>query len=64
MEPITLKLTLDEVNTVLAALAQQPYLKVAELVYKVRTQGNDQATKAPSDEGLAETAQTEVVSEG
>ncbi|MCG8385657.1 MAG: hypothetical protein MJA30_08965 [Cytophagales bacterium] len=42
MEKISLELTIDEANTILAALGQQPYIKVAELVQKIQGQGASQ----------------------
>lgn len=39
MEKITLQLTVDEANLILAALGQQPYLKVADLIHKIQEQG-------------------------
>ena len=50
MEEVTLQLTLDEVNKVLAALGNLPYLKVTELIDKVRAQGNAQLNAAASAE--------------
>lgn len=38
MDEYNLKLTEAEVNAVLAALAQQPYYAVADLIHKIRGQ--------------------------
>lgn len=38
MQEYELKLTEEEVNAVLASLAQQPYYAVAELIDKIRGQ--------------------------
>ena len=39
---IKLDLTLDEVNIVLNALSNRPYIEVAELVGKIKTVGENQ----------------------
>jgi hypothetical protein len=44
---IEIKLTVNEVNAILLALAKQPYETVAQLIEKVRTQAIPQV---PSDE--------------
>ena len=41
-QEITLKLTVNEVNVILAALSKLPYDQVFELVAKVKTQGENQ----------------------
>lgn len=42
MQEIVLKLTLGEVNAVLFALSEKPYKDVADLIDKIRCQGNEQ----------------------
>ncbi len=42
---ITLKLSVDEVNIILNALANRPYGEVADLVYKIKTEGEKQINK-------------------
>lgn len=50
MENIKIELTIDEANVVLAALGQQPYLKVADLINKIQGQGAAQLQQVPSKE--------------
>ena len=47
MENIKLNLTIDEANTILASLGQQPYIKVVDLIQKIQRQG---ASQLDSDE--------------
>lgn len=49
-QEIVLKLTVAEVNTVLAALSKLPYDQVYSVIDKVKTQGQAQINDAP-DEG-------------
>ena len=42
MQEITLKLTLEEVNTILTALGTQPYTDVYQLVNKIQAEGSSQ----------------------
>lgn len=42
--PITLTLTLDEVNLILTTLAGEPYRTVADVIVKVRTQALEQVS--------------------
>lgn len=42
MDTITLEFTIEEANTILAALGQQPYLKVADLIRKIQGEGSVQ----------------------
>ncbi len=42
MENIALELTVEEANTILAALGQQPYIKVADLIQKIQSQAASQ----------------------
>jgi len=57
MENIKLELTVEETNAILAALGQQPYIKVADLIQKIQRQGASQLnsgkaenlTKKPKD---------------
>ncbi|MGB3463737.1 MAG: hypothetical protein WBA74_00630 [Cyclobacteriaceae bacterium] len=39
---ITLNLTPEQINQVLNALAQQPYIQVHELIHTIRQQGEEQ----------------------
>lgn len=50
MEKIKLEITLEEANTILAALGQQPYLKVADLIQKIQGQGAAQLNGTPAAE--------------
>lgn len=51
MERIKIELTVDEANLILAALGQQPYLKVVDLIQKIQGQGAAQlnASSEPAD---------------
>ncbi|WP_340200030.1 hypothetical protein [Ascidiimonas sp. W6] len=49
METIKLELTLDETNTILAGLGQQPYIKVVDLVQKIQQQGASQLKTSASE---------------
>ncbi len=42
MEPIELKLSLDEVNQILEALGQQPFIKVHQVIAKIQQQATEQ----------------------
>lgn len=42
METINLSITVDEANAILAALGQQPYIQVADLIHKIQTQASTQ----------------------
>lgn len=42
MEELNLKLTITEVNTVLEAMGQLPYLRVYELITKIQMQAQEQ----------------------
>lgn len=67
MEQIKLELTLDEVNNILAALGQQPYIKVAELIQKIQQQGASQLkgqTPLPAKNGKDLTNQAVVTENG
>lgn len=46
MQPITLSLTLDEVNTVLEGLGQMPYVRVHLLIAKLQQQASAQLERA------------------
>lgn len=41
---IKLNLTVEEINFVLNILAERPYNEVADLIMKIRQQGNEQVT--------------------
>ncbi len=42
MQPIELNLTLDEINQILEALGQQPFVKVHQLIAKIQQQATQQ----------------------
>jgi len=50
MNEITIKLSLDNVNKILAALGQMPYQSVFELVEDIRTQVVPQIQQQPAAE--------------
>lgn len=39
---IKLELTVEEVNLILSVLQEQPYMKVAPLIVKIKTEGDRQ----------------------
>lgn len=43
---ITLQLTAEQINTVLNALAQQPYIQVHELIHSIQEQTMPQVEQA------------------
>lgn len=45
---ITLNLTVNEINTVLKCLGAQPFVEVAELIVKIKKQGESQLDQQPS----------------
>jgi hypothetical protein len=45
MEKAQLTLTIDEINKVLTALGQQPYMQVFELITKIQVQVTEQLNK-------------------
>ncbi len=49
METITLELTIDETNTILAGLGEQPYIKVVDLIQKIQQQGASQLETSTSE---------------
>lgn len=49
MEKLKIEITVEEANIVLAALGQQPYVKVADLIQKIQRQGADQLQKGSPD---------------
>lgn len=46
---VTLTLNLDEINGIMAALGQGPYVQVAELVTKVRDQAGAQLAQLQAE---------------
>ena len=55
MQKIELKLTIDDINKVLIALADMPYKNVADLVEKIRKQAEIQiATTASAIDNVME----------
>lgn len=49
MSEIKLKLSVDEVNLVLEALGNMPYVRVYELVNKLKEQAYIQLNESPTD---------------
>ena len=47
---MTLDLTINEINVILQALGNAPYVQVFELVEKVRTQAQAQSALTPASE--------------
>jgi len=47
---MTLDLTINEVNLILQALGNAPYVSVAEVIEKIRTQAQAQVQPAPTPE--------------
>lgn len=47
---IKLELTVDEVNYILNDLANKPYIEVAELISKIKTQGEKQLQNNGTEE--------------
>lgn len=50
MDTIKIALTIEEANIILAALGQQPYLKVAGLIQKIQEEGASQLQKGSPEE--------------
>ena len=50
MENIKLELSIEEINCILNALACRPYAEVAELVGKIKTEGEKQLSEAIKQE--------------
>ena len=53
---IKLELTVNEVNTVLRSLGQHPFIEIADLIAKIKYQGDSQITPAqePASEVVSE----------
>lgn len=47
---IDLNLSVNEINLILQALGQAPYVQVADIIDKVRTQASPQVEAMPKDE--------------
>jgi len=47
---MTLDLTINEINLILQALGNAPYVSVAEVIEKIRTQAQTQVQPAPTPE--------------
>jgi hypothetical protein len=45
MENIKLELSVSDVNIILNALANRPYVEVAELIGKIQSEGNKQLSE-------------------
>lgn len=54
MNTITLNLTIDETNTILAALGEQPYVKVADTIQKIQREGASQMKSSNAAQDLVE----------
>lgn len=50
MEQITLELTVDEVNTILACLGKLPFEQVVTLMNKIQMQGAEQVAATQTTE--------------
>lgn len=48
---ITLELTVNEVNVILSALSELPYKVTAELIAKIKTEGDKQFEEQQKKEG-------------
>jgi len=60
MKPIQLALTLDEVNMILEALGQLPFVKVHQLIGKIHQQAEAQLREgepAPQPQGQPQSAE-------
>jgi len=53
MDNLTLNLTLEEINTVLEALGQMPYVRVYQLILKIQQQSAPQLSHAKPPEGTS-----------
>jgi len=51
---INLELSLQEINLILQALGQAPYVQVAELVEKIKIQATPQVEAMPVAESVSE----------
>ena len=49
MNPITLQLSLDQVNLILSSLIKLPYDQVAQLINDIQIQANPQLNQAPQE---------------
>lgn len=47
MQKITLDLTVEQVNVILAALGRMPYLDVVSVIEEIRKTAQEQLTPAP-----------------
>ncbi len=52
--PVTLTLAVDEVNLILEALGAQPFVRVHDLVYKIKGQAQAQVAAASISNAVAE----------
>ena len=53
-ETLNIALNVQDLNVVMNALAQRPYLEVAELIGKVQRQAQEQMNPAPAPAAVAE----------
>ncbi|WP_165788898.1 hypothetical protein [Rubritalea profundi] len=54
MEQLSLNLTISEINTILDALGQRPYVEVFPLVAKIKAQSKAQLQTRPGETGESE----------
>ncbi len=60
---IRLELTVSEANVILAGLGEQPYIKVAGLIEKIQQQGASQLKSYQSNNLVAHSETSEILSE-
>ena len=47
MQTLQLNLSIDEINIILEALGEQPYVKVSQIIGKIQQQASDQLQEPP-----------------
>lgn len=62
MSRIILNLNMEEINSILAALAQQPYIQVHELIHKIQAQATWQL-KEQEEEATRQETEPELVTD-
>lgn len=60
MQELTIKVTIEELNTVLVSLSKMPYEAVSEVLNKVRTQGQQQVNTSNEAEKISAAAEQAV----
>ena len=50
MDKVKLELTIQEINTILQALGNGPFVQVADLIQKIKTQAEEQIAKSQGQE--------------